>query len=37
VLELDARVDAVTVAVRKLEPPVPERLLTSGVRITRAR
>jgi dihydroneopterin aldolase len=37
VLAADARVDAVTVAVRKLEPPVPERLATSGVRITRAR
>lgn len=37
VLAADGRVDAVTVAVRKLEPPVPERLATSGVRITRAR
>ena len=37
VLAADARVDAVTVAVRKLDPPVPERLATSGVRITRAR
>jgi dihydroneopterin aldolase len=37
VLAADERVDAVTVAVRKLEPPVPERLATSGVRITRAR
>ena len=37
VLALDDRVDAVTVAVRKLEPPVTERLATSGVRITRAR
>lgn len=37
VLALDARIDDVTVAVRKLEPPVPERLATSGVRITRAR
>lgn len=37
VLAADARIDAVTVAVRKLEPPVPERLATSGVRITRQR
>ena len=37
VLALDARIDGVTVAVRKLEPPVPERLATSGVRITRSR
>jgi dihydroneopterin aldolase len=37
VLALDGRIDAVTVAVRKLEPPVPERLATSGVRITRSR
>lgn len=37
VLALDARVAEVTVAVRKLEPPVPERLSTSGVRITRGR
>jgi dihydroneopterin aldolase len=37
VLALDARIDDVTVAVRKLEPPVPERLATSGVRITRSR
>jgi dihydroneopterin aldolase len=35
VLALDARIDEVTVAVRKLEPPVPQRLDTSGVRITR--
>jgi 7,8-dihydroneopterin aldolase/epimerase/oxygenase len=32
-----ARVDAVTVAVRKLRPPVPQQLATSGVRITRRR
>jgi dihydroneopterin aldolase len=33
----DARVDAVTVWVRKLRPPVPQELRTSGVRITRSR
>lgn len=33
----DARVDSVTVSVRKLEPPVPQQLTTSGVRITRGR
>lgn len=33
----DARVTAVTVAVRKLRPPVPVDLATAGVRITRAR
>ena len=33
----DARVDSVTVSVRKLEPPVPQQLTTSGVRITRTR
>lgn len=37
VLRLDARASAVTVAVRKLEPPVPQSLATSGVRITRRR
>jgi dihydroneopterin aldolase len=37
VLAIDPRIDAVTVAVRKLEPPVPQRLATSGVRITRSR
>jgi 7,8-dihydroneopterin aldolase/epimerase/oxygenase len=35
VLALD-RVEAVTVAVRKLRPPVPQQLASSGVRITRA-
>jgi dihydroneopterin aldolase len=35
VLALD-RVEGVTVAVRKLRPPVPQQLATSGVRITRA-
>lgn len=33
----DARIDAVTVAVRKLRPPVPFELDTSGVTITRSR
>jgi dihydroneopterin aldolase len=31
----DARVCSVTVAVRKLRPPVPEHLASSGVRLTR--
>jgi len=30
-------VDEVTVTVRKLEPPVPQEIETSGVRITRTR
>lgn len=33
----DPRVDEVVVAVRKLRPPVPQALATSGVRITRRR
>ena len=33
----DTRVRAVTVSVRKLRPPVPQDLATSGVRITRRR
>lgn len=33
----DERVAAVTVGVRKLRPPVPQQLATSGVRIRRAR
>ena len=33
----DERVTAVTVSVRKLRPPVPQDLATSGVRITRPR
>ncbi|HEX4906178.1 MAG TPA: dihydroneopterin aldolase [Acidimicrobiales bacterium] len=37
VVALDGRIEGVEVAVRKLEPPVPERLATSGVRITRSR
>lgn len=37
VLDLDARVSGVTVALRKLRPPVPHALATSGVRIERRR
>jgi dihydroneopterin aldolase len=37
VLAVDERVDEVTVAVRKLRPPVPQDLATSGVRIARRR
>lgn len=37
VLALDPRIDAVDVAVRKLRPPVPQHLATSGVRVRRAR
>jgi dihydroneopterin aldolase len=37
VLRADPRVAAVTVAVRKLRPPVPQLLDTSGVRIRRSR
>jgi len=33
----DARVTSVTVAVRKLRPPVPVDLASAGVRITRSR
>lgn len=36
-LGADQRIAAVTVAVRKLRPPVAQQLSTSGVRITRAR
>jgi FolB domain-containing protein len=36
-LAADGRVDEVTVAVRKLRPPVAQQLSTSGVRITRGR
>ncbi|MCB1283665.1 MAG: dihydroneopterin aldolase [Microthrixaceae bacterium] len=32
---LDRRIDAVTVSIRKLRPPVPQHLETSGVRIRR--
>jgi dihydroneopterin aldolase len=35
VLAADGRILATTVAARKLEPPVPQHLATSGVRITR--
>ena len=37
VVLVDPRVAAVTVAVRKLRPPVPQQLDTTGVRITRRR
>jgi dihydroneopterin aldolase len=37
VLLLDDRVVSVTITVRKLRPPVPHHLATSGVCITRAR
>lgn len=37
VLGLDGRVGGVTVAVRKLRPPVPHALATSGVKIHRRR
>jgi dihydroneopterin aldolase len=37
VLAVDGRLDAVTVAVRKLEPPTSQQLATSGVRVTRSR
>jgi len=36
-LAADARVDAVSVSVRKLRPPVAQQLATSGVRIRRGR
>ena len=35
VLAADQRITSVSVAVRKLRPPVPHALATSGVRITR--
>ncbi len=34
---VDDRAEAVTVAVRKLRPPVPHQLESSGVRLTRTR
>jgi 7,8-dihydroneopterin aldolase/epimerase/oxygenase len=34
-LDADPRIASVTVAVRKLRPPVAQQLTTSGVRITR--
>ena len=37
VLAADGRIAEVIVAVRKLEPPVRQALVTSGVRITRRR
>ena len=37
VLAVDARIDSVDVAVRKLRPPVPQQLATSGVHIRRNR
>jgi dihydroneopterin aldolase len=37
VLGVDSRISAVDVAVRKLRPPVPQHLASSGVRIHRAR
>ena len=36
-LGADPRIDAVTLAVRKLRPPVAQQLNTSGVRVTRGR
>ena len=36
-LAVDARIDSVDVAVRKLRPPVPQQLATSGVHIRRNR
>jgi dihydroneopterin aldolase len=33
----DDRVEQITVSVRKLKPPVPQTLRTSGVRLTRTR
>ncbi len=37
VLALDPRIDAVDLTVRKLRPPVPHDLATSGVRLVRSR
>jgi dihydroneopterin aldolase len=37
VLAVDARIASVEVAVRKLRPPVPQQLDTSGVRVLRDR
>jgi dihydroneopterin aldolase len=36
-LLLDERVSSVTISVRKLRPPVPQHLATSGVSISRSR
>lgn len=37
VLEVDLRITATTIAVRKLRPPVPHALDSSGVRVRRSR
>ena len=37
VLDLDSRIEAVEVAIRKLRPPIPHDLATSGVRLVRRR
>ena len=37
VLAIDTRITSATVAVRKLRPPVPQDLSTSGVRVNRSR
>lgn len=37
VLALDPRIESVELAVRKLRPPVPHALSSSGVRVTRSR
>ena len=37
VLAVDPRVSGVDIAVRKLRPPVPQQLATSGVRLVRDR
>jgi dihydroneopterin aldolase len=37
VLALDERIAAVELSVRKLRPPVPHALASSGVRVTRSR
>lgn len=37
VLALDPRIESVEVAIRKLRPPVPHDLATSGVRLVRRR
>ncbi len=37
VLDLDPRITRASVAVRKLRPPVPQQLATSGVRLVRGR
>jgi dihydroneopterin aldolase len=36
-LGADPRIEAITIAVRKLRPPVAQQLSTSGVRVTRER